>query len=210
MSIKISLFGNCQTKYLTWYLSQLPEDVDVNWIVIERFHKVGWIYKNFVDMDKSKIIVDTSFNSRKAYNCLNKSDYIIYQKIRPCTSKFFNFKKVEEYFYKKKLISIPNFFMSHLKSSLDELVNRKNYQKIDIFPHKELEEYRKDLESKRPKFHEKIDVSRIWAPGFQNPCANHPKTKYYLFLVKHICKKLNLKYFSEEKIDYINNLLPNG
>ena len=187
--MKITLLGNCQTKALTWYIEQLNENFDVKWICIDSFDQADWaLTKSFNGKD-----IPTIFNQNESAKRLEDSDYIIFQNVKPETSKYFNSKIIEKHQSHAQLISISTFYYDPEdpeKKYLKGMINRANQYSIDIPAHKIIEKHGSKITTQ------------------QN---NHPHVFYFLELVREICAKTGWDYYSEKQYNqYLKEGYPFG
>lgn len=180
---KIALLGNCQTKALSWYINRLPLNIDVRFICMyaEFPNKTdGWCEDSYHRGEYISVITDLS----KSIEFLKEADFIIYQHIKPETTKYFNYMKIQE--YKKqscKLISISSFVYD--EDSPETLIGMKERAikfNINIPAHKILETHSdviKKLEDKR-----------------------HPNVYYLLEVVRQICKIANWNFYNDINYNY--------
>lgn len=189
---KVTLLGNCQTKALTWYIQQLNPEFDVQWIQPEFSfgHAWGdeiiWVNKH---IPKIKGI-------KKSQERLKQSSFLIYQHLSLEISRHYNFQKIKSYNPKCHFISInsfhynPNNIRKPIRS-LSGMIKRAEKFNIDIPAHKIIEKYnRSPIQMIHPN---------------QDPV--HPKSLYFLDLIKEICTITGWKYYSEEQY---NQLLKAG
>jgi len=187
--VNISLFGNCQTKALSWYIQQLDPSFDVKWICIERFLTTPWGPKPTFQGKPINVITDT----QEVIKTLKSSDYVIFQHIKIATSENYNIVQLKKHVSKDKLISISSMFYQPKdpeQKSLKGMIKRAQKLNIDIPAHKIIE-----------KHGSKITVQEI----------NHPRVFYFLELVREICAKTGWNYYSDEQYkQYLKEGYPFG
>ena len=146
----------------------------------------------------------TIINNKEAKSRLTDSDYVIYQPIRPERIKEFNYEDIQKYGAKSRLISVGCFYCKNVNTTTGE--TKKGYEertgllgmkqradrfRLDIQPHKIIEELGLDAVSTNN--------------------ATHPKTVYFLELVREICKKTDWDYYSNEQYNqYLKEAFPFG
>ena len=197
--MNISLIGNCQIKALTWYTQQLNSNFDVKYIWTD----IGmdlWGKKNVFKGNLTPTIIDTQASQDR----LSKSDYIIYQPIRPSRIKNFNYEDIQKYKDNAKLISIGCFYCKNINTKY--LTNTQEYKartgllgmkeraekfSLDIQPHKIIEQHGVD--------------------AMATDTAYHPQALYFLELVREICVKTGWDYYSDEQYNrYLKQGYPFG
>lgn len=198
-NIKVSLIGNCQIKALTWYIQQLNSDFDVKYIYtnigMQKFAK-----KNYFKGKTTPTIINTEVS----LNRLLKSDYIIYQPIKPSRIKNFNYKDIQKYSTKSRLISIGCFYCENTK--MKNYINNKLYQeKSGLLGMKErAKKFNLDIQP-----HKIIEKHGICSMSTQNPY--HPKVLYFLESVKEICELVGWDYYSSDQYNqYLKERYPFG
>ena len=180
--MKISLIGNCQAKALTWYLSELDKNFDVKYISAKTFLEFG-MYQVFRGKPTPTII-----DTQKGIQRLQNSDFIIYQHIKPETSKNFNFEKIKYYGRNAKLISFSHMMYDSEdpeQAQLKGMELRAKKFNIDI-PANEIIK----------KHGDKVKVCKEAAH------PNHPCSFYFLELVRGICVKAEWEYYSNEQYHF--------
>ncbi len=187
--MKITLLGNCQTKGLTWYIEQLNDNFDVKWICVDSFDKAGWaLTKNFKGKD-----IPIIFKQNESAKRLKDSDCIIFQNIKPETSKYFHNSAIQKHKSHAKLISISTFYYEPEdpeEKYLKGMIKRANTFNIDIPAHKFIQ-----------KHGSKITIQQY----------NHPHVFYFLELVREICAKTDWDYYSEKQYNqYLKEGYPFG
>jgi hypothetical protein len=184
--MKITLFGNCQTKALTWYVEQLNENFDVKWICVDFFNDYPWaLNKNFKGKD-----IPIIFDENESLKRLKDSDYIIFQHIsvQKCN---YNVYEIKKHHKNVELISISSmFYDTDHPEYLEGMIERANEFNIDIPAHTIIE-----------KHGSKITMQQ----------KNHPHVFYFLELVREICAKTGWDYYSEEQYNqYLKEGYPFG
>lgn len=181
--MKITLFGNCQTKALSWYIEQLDQSFDVQWICIERFIGERWVLrekwngKSF--KDQPKVIA----NTQEAIKRLQSSDYVIYQNIKKESSDNYNARQLQKHVTDGKLLSISSMFYDPddpREVMLKGMIERAEEYNIDIPAHKIIEKHGSKITMKSGKNH-------------------HPQIFYFLELVREICIKTGWNYYSNKQ-----------
>lgn len=186
---KVTLLGNCQTKALSWYIQQLNQTFDVQWIMIQRFAPTYWAPEPFFEGKPVNVITDL----QEATKALQSSDYVIFQHIEPTISKNYNFGKLKTYVKKSKLISITS--MRYQPDDPDQenlkgMIERERLLNIDVRASKIIEKHGSKITMKE---------------------ANHPHVYYFLELVREICAKTGWDYYSNEQYNrYLQEGYPFG
>ena len=188
--MKITLLGNCQTKALTWYIGQLKENLDAKWICVDPFDRMNWASTtSFKGKD-----IPTIFNRNQSTKRLEDSDYVIFQHLKPLTSKYFNSEIIKKHQSHAQLISISSFRyepQDPQKTLLKGMIDRAKNFNVDIPAHTIIE-----------KHGSKITIE-------QND--RHPHVFYFLELVREICAKTGWDYYSEEQYNqYLKEGYPFG
>lgn len=187
-SMNITLFGNCQTKALSWYIQQLDPSFNVKWICIERFLP-NWGSSPEFNGKPINVITDT----QEAIKTLKSSDYVIFQPIKTATSENYNLAQLKKHVTKGKLISISSMFYNPNDADqkfLKGMIKRAEKYNIDIPAHKIIEKHGSKITTE------------------QN---NHPHVFYFLELVREICAKTGWNYYSDEQYNqYLKEGYPFG
>ena len=188
--MKITLLGNCQTKALSWYIQQLDASFDVKWICIDTFYKSNWaLTKNFKGKD-----IEIIFDKNESIERLKNSDYIIFQHVKPSKSKYFHSEIIKKYQSYAELISISSFYYEPedpQEISFKGMIDRAKKLNINIPAHKIIEKYRVD------------DIVTIH--------PYHPKSLYFLELLRQICEKTGWNYYSDKQYNqYLKQGYPFG
>lgn len=178
--MKITLLGNCQTKALSWYIAQLGQNVDVKWISIEPFLKNWGPNPDFFGKSIN-VITDTQEGIKR----LQSSDYVIFQHIQINTSDNYNTDQLKKHVTRGKLISISSMYYNPTDPAqiyLKGMIERAEKFNVDIPAHKIIE-----------KHGSKIKMLEI----------NHPSAFYFMELVREICKKTGLNYYSNKQYNQL-------
>jgi len=197
--MKITLIGNCQTKALTWYIQQLNSDFDVKYIYTD-IGMNDFAKKNHFNGRPTPTII----NHKEAKSRLADSNYVIYQPIRPSRVKYFNYKDIQKYVAKSRLISVGCFYCKNVNTTVNN--NRKEYEeKTGLLGMKQrADRFRLDIQP-----HKIIEELGLGAVSTNN--AYHPKALYFIELVREICKKTEWKYYSDDQYDqYLKEGYPFG
>ena len=205
--MNITLLGNCQTKALSWYIQQLDLDFDIKWI----WTNIGM--GNSARSQQCPFVpnrgrggrhVPTVVHAIQARARLLESDYIIYQPIRPSRIKDFNHEDIQKYKDNTKLISIGCFYCKTINTR--HLTDNKTYEeRTGLLGMKQ----RSDKFSLDIQPHKIIEKHGIDAVATNN--AYHPKTLYFLELVREICEKTGWNYYSDEQYNrYLKEGYPFG
>jgi hypothetical protein len=204
---RISVIGNCQSEALAWYIRRLPQmregakngKVVCNWLVAEKFRehmkrvnkekfaKHLFLHTNpanvhrLVTEDKGDFRFNI-FKSDQIRKSLQASDYVIFQKIRPSTSKLLNWQNVKILARDDaKLISISSFFHDKKNNKFVlEMAKREAEVKVLL------------RATELIKNNKKINGTNL---------PNHPNVFYFLDLVKEICRIYDWEYFSDEEVE---------
>jgi hypothetical protein len=186
----IGFIGNCQMIELCYYLQELfKNNKDIRWCLYGDKFKSALHRRIVTDNNGRKIelnhwadkcknkIIDYNQSIRYIKSC----DVIIYQKIKPETSKYFN----EENILKmrkpdSKLIKLPSIHIDYnnYNASILELQKREKENNVDIFVSEILNKYR----PKKLTF----DIS-------------HPNPFLFKEILKEICFIINIKKLSDKK-----------
>lgn len=186
--MKIATLGSCQAMALNWYLSQLIPNCESKWISPEIFQfwskkpdytSEGSIWKSQVNHN--------IFNTDDGINYLKSADYIIHQKIKPTTSKSFNYEKIKSYAKPSaKLVSLT--YIHYDKSSNDPIKGMLEREEL-LLPDVKISEL--ILKNKnRNDF--KLDKK-----------GTHCNSVLFLEIVREICKKLRWSFFDDDMYNKI-------
>jgi len=188
--MNITLFGNCQTKALSWYIQQLDPSFNVKWICIEIFLP-NWGPEPTFKGKPINVITD----SQKAKKALESSDYVIFQHIHHKKSNY-RLDTIEKHVKNSKLISISSFhYDPDTGQGLPGMINRAKKNNIDIPVHKIIE-----------KHGSKIQIIRGQSTG-----PTHPNVFYFLELVREICIITGWNYYPDEQYkQYLKEGYPFG
>lgn len=186
--MKLTLLGNCQTKALSWYVEQLDQSVDVKWICIEKFLP-EWGSQTEFQGKPINVITDVQEGIKR----LQLSDYVIFQHIQIDTSDNYNTDQLKKHVTRGKLISISSMFYDPTDPDqilFNGMIERAEKFNIDIPAHKLIE-----------KYGSKITMQ----------LKNHPNVFYFLELIREICIKTGLNYYSDEQYNqYLKEGYPFG
>ena len=182
--MKIATLGSCQAMALNWYLRQLFPECESKWISPEIFQ--FWSSKpQYTSTDsiwKSQANHNI-FDTDEGINYLKSADYIIYQKIKPKTSKSFNYEKIESSAKPSaKLVSLT--YIHYDKSSDDPLkgmIEREELLLPDIKISKLISE---NSNREHFKFNQK---------------GTHCNSVVFLEILREVCEKLEWIFFNEDK-----------
>ena len=205
--MKISLIGNCQIKGLAWYLQRINSNFDVQYI----WTNIG--LGNWARTQQCPFVpnrgrggrhVPTVVDAIQARARLLDSDYILYQPIRPSRIQDFNYEGIQKYRDNAKLISIGCFYCANINTK--HLTNTQEYEaRTGLLGMKERAE----------KFHLDIQPHKIiekhGIDAMATDTAYHPKTLYFLELVREICAITGWNYYPEEQYNqYLAEGFPFG
>ena len=186
--MKITVIGNCQTKALSWYVDQLDQSVDVKWICIEKFLP-DWGSQTEFQGKPINVITDVQEGIKR----LQSSDYVIFQHIQINTSDNYNTDQLKKHVTRGKLISINSMFYDPTdpdQKLLKGMIERAEIFNIDIPAHKIIDKHGSKI--------------TMWA-------KNHPNVFYFLELVREICNKIDLDYYSDKQYNqYLQKGYPFG
>lgn len=186
-------------KGLTWYIQQLNSNFDVKYIWTDI--GMGSFSKKNIFIRKS---TPTIINTKNSHNRLLESQYIIYQPIRPSRIKDFNYEDIQKYKDNAKLISIGCFYCKNIDTT--KLIDNKEYEaRTGLLGMKE----RADKFSLDIQPHQIIEKHGI--DTVATDTAYHPKTLYFLELVREICARTGWGYYSDEQHNqYLDKGYPFG
>ena len=174
----ITFIGNCQSLALSFYFEQLLDPVKFNicWILYgESFRRCSYL-------TKCKNRIHDYDLSLERIKC---SDIIIYQEINKNKSSFSNEDTLAELIKPTcTLVKIPfiYFHYNDFNNSLRELQRREILKNVDI------------------KFSIIIDRYRLTNLMLT---YNHPNTFFFMEMIKELCQRLNMEYFSIEQYSEI-------
>lgn len=191
--MKITLIGNCQTFALTWYLGQLNSNFDTKWVEFSPKFRKTLTNAMLLKSKKQGKIVPVIINTDSAIKRFNESDYVIFQHLKPQTSKKYHFNALKDYAKDSKLISISSIWYEPDdpdEKMLKGMKERASKSNIDIPAHKIIE-----------KHGSKVTMQ-------QN---NHPHAFYFLELVRELCILTGWDYYSDEQYNqYLKEGYPFG
>ena len=169
--MRIAFVGNCQLESLTWYFKHLLPNAEC------------W-YINF----NSNTYNGTSFNSQvkcpyDGIEYLSSCDYVVYLRMYKYASPLFYFPKITTLIKPHcKILSIPNF---HLDVQSPDPIKGMLYR-----------EKRKGIDLSINVLLKSKSIEKFYPLKQKQP--NHPPVEYFLELIRHICIKFNLPFFSNE------------
>lgn len=186
--MKIATVGSCQAMALNWYIKQLRPDNEVKWSCTEIWH--SWENDEFGNPD-SRWGSQAHDNIWKVDECIDyikSADYIIYQKILPETSEFFNYEKIDSYM-KEGCRSISfSFIQNNSPEDMKGMQEREAALNLDI-PVSEI-----------ILNHEKRNLFKFNYKGL------HPNSIFFLEILRHICTKLDWEFFNPHQYSEISKL----
>lgn len=188
--MKIATLGSCQAMALNWYLMQLLPKYESKWVPPEIFH--FWSKQpqyNSTDSVWKSQANHNIFDTNDGINYLKSADYIIYQKIKPKTSKLFNYEKIES--YAKPSAKLVSLTYIHYDQSLDDPLRRMVEREESLLPDIRISNLiLENTNRKHFKFNQK---------------GTHCNSVVFLEILREVCKKLEWSFFDDDMYAKIKN-----
>jgi len=171
--MNITFIGNCQMLSLCFYFQQLLPESTISWCLYGdefRPHVV-----KYSDKCKNKIL-----DFDKSIEQIKQSQIILYQEIAKEKSPFSNSITLHELAPTAQFIKLPSIYLEYAKydTSIIELEKRELEKEVDI---------------KVSEIFNKYRTQTLMLTVF------HPNTFLFLEVVKEICERLKIDYFSEDQ-----------
>lgn len=175
--MNISLYGNCQTRALFFYIKKLQPNATIKWLCPDRFfdqQKHKWAWEQYFHGK----LVESIYEVQKSINFIQQSDLIIYQNIEPETSPQLNQEIIKKNSKTTaKLISIASYYYDQTTDKplngmiCREKVNRPTISAVQLIKNNS-------------------SISSLYE-------ANHPSPHYFIDLCGSICSIMNWEKFME-------------
>jgi hypothetical protein len=184
--MRIATVGNCQTKALTWYIQRLNSEFDVKFICMN--NRWAWCRQQYQPKRATRRgeYTPTLTDRVESIDFLKSVDVIVYQHIKPKTSKYYNYEKIPEYAKADcKLISISSFVYNKDNPEYLRIMKEKADDfKISIPAHKLIEKH----------------GDKIKSGDYDD---NHPNTFYFLEVMREICKLTKWNFYSSKEYEFL-------
>jgi len=176
--MNISLYGNCQTRALFFYIKKLQPNANIKWICPDlAFDKKlhGWAHTQKFEGK----FVESLYNVHQSIDFIKECDLVIYQNINTVRSPQINQNIIKKHAKQNaNLISIASYYYdSSLQNPLDGMISRESKLKLSISS--------VELIIKNSKIH---NVDQVY---------QHPNVHYFLDLCDSICSIMNWEKFME-------------
>lgn len=198
--MKIACIGNCQIETLTWYLRYLLPQSECYWIPFSDRYRGFNFNEAFNHSNKhafSKEFNDQVLLRKDHIKYVSEADYVISLKMLERASPDFHDAKLKSTLQSNcKYISITNFYLdeNNIEKTLTGIRDRDQKRRVDIT----IDTLVENLALK--KFYPKKPTE-----------PNHPPAIYFLELIRHISKKFDWPFFSQEDYDmFIKTGFPFG
>lgn len=188
--MKIATLGSCQAISLNWYIRKLIPDAECKWVAAEPFShwKNNPAYTSTKSLYKSQSNHNI-FNIKKGVEYLKSADYIIYQKIKPNTSKFFNYWGIES--YAKPSAKLVSLTYLHYDRSVSDPIQGMAEREKELLPDIKISE----LILNNPKREQFIF----------NEKGTHCNSVLFLEILREVCEKLEWNFFDDAMYLEIKN-----